>query len=134
MTDVQKRLAASDTRGRIISIFLGAVLLPSVALSVLSFNAVPKHAENMRMSLLRQADQLLAYAEQDLEKSARRKALEAARAVGPERLLEGRPSEVRKALRAAGPPSRGPARRSTAAGRPAGAGSSPGSRRAWGRR
>ncbi len=91
MTDIQKRLAAvSDSRGRIVSIFVGAVLLPSIALSVLSFNAVPKHAENLKISLLRQAEQLLYYVEQDLEKAARKKALEAARAVGPEGLLEGR--------------------------------------------
>jgi signal transduction histidine kinase len=99
MTDIQRRLAAvSDTRGRIISIFLGAVLLPSVALSVLSFNAVPKHAENLKLSLLRQAEQLLYYTEQDLEKAARGRAVKAARAVGPELLLEGRPRQVRAAL------------------------------------
>jgi signal transduction histidine kinase len=103
MTDIQKRLAAvSDSRGRIVSIFVGAVLLPSVALSVLSFNAVPKHAENLKISLLRQAEQLLYYAEQDLEQRARRKALEAARAVGPDLLLEGRRAQVRAALAAAG--------------------------------
>lgn len=103
MTDIQRRLAAvSDARGRIVAIFVGAVLLPSIALSVLSFNAVPKHAENLKASLLRQAEQLLYYAEQDLEQSTRRKALEAARAVGPERLLDGRPREIRKALAEAG--------------------------------
>jgi signal transduction histidine kinase len=103
MTDIQKRLAAvSDSRGRIVSIFLGAVLLPSIALSVLSFNAVPKQAENLKASLLRQAEQLLYYAEQNLEQATRRRALEAARAVGPERLLEGRPSRVRAALEEAG--------------------------------
>ncbi len=103
MKDIQNRLAAvSDSRGRIIAIFLGAVLLPSIALSVLSFNAIPKHAENLKMSLLRRAEQLLYYAEQDLEKRARQKALEAARAIGPERLLEGRPQELQAALREAG--------------------------------
>jgi len=103
MTDIQKRLAGvSDTRGRIVSIFVGAVLLPSVALSVLSFNSVPKHAENLKISLLRQAEQLLYYVEQDLERSTRKKALEAARAVGPERLLEGRPAEIEAALAEAG--------------------------------
>jgi signal transduction histidine kinase len=78
------------------------VLLPSIALSVMSFNAVPKAAENLKMSLLRQAEQLLGYVEQDLEKEARKNALRAARAVGPERLLEGRPRQIRKALREAG--------------------------------
>jgi signal transduction histidine kinase len=103
MTDIQNRLAAvSDSRGRIVSIFVGAVLLPSVALSVLSFNAVPKHAENMKLALLRQADQLLYGLEQELETSTRRKALQAARAVGPDLLLEGRPEQIRAALARAG--------------------------------
>jgi len=103
MADIQKRLAAvSDSRGRIVSIFVGAVLLPSVALSVLSFNAVPKHAENMKLALLRQADQLLYGLEQELETSTRRKALQAARAVGPDLLLEGRPEQIRAALVRAG--------------------------------
>jgi signal transduction histidine kinase len=103
MTGIQNRLAAApDSRGRIVSIFVGAVLLPSVALSVLSFNAIPKHAESLKLSLLRHAEQLLYYAEQDLEKAARTKALEAARALGPERLLEGRPREIQLALREAG--------------------------------
>src|SRR5512140_3322303 len=103
MKELQNRLAGvSDSRGRIIAIFLGAVLLPSVALSVLSFNAVPKHSEYLKMSLLQQADQLLGYAEENLEAATRRKALKAARAVGPERLLEGRPAEIRAALAQAG--------------------------------
>jgi signal transduction histidine kinase len=103
MTDIQRRLAGvSDSRGRIVWIFVGAVLLPSVALSVLSFNAVPKQAENLKISLLKQAEQLLYYAEQDLEQTTRKKALEAARAVGTDRLLEGRPAEIEAALAEAG--------------------------------
>jgi signal transduction histidine kinase len=103
MADIHRRLAAvSDTRGRIVAIFVGAVLLPSIALSVLSFNAVPKHAENLKISLLKQSEQLLSFVEQDLETATRRKALEAARAVGPELMLEGRPAEVEAALAAAG--------------------------------
>jgi signal transduction histidine kinase len=103
MADISKRLVAvSDSRGRIVSIFVGAVLLPSIALSVLSFNAVPKQAENLKLSLLRQAEQLLYYVEEDLEQATRRKALEAARAVDPELLLEGRPEAVRRALAEAG--------------------------------
>ena len=80
------------------AIFVGAVLLPSIALSVLSFNAVPKHAENLKISLLKQSEQLLSFVEQDLETASRRKALEAARAVGPELMLEGRPAQVAAAL------------------------------------
>jgi signal transduction histidine kinase len=103
MADISKRLAAvSDSRARIVSIFVGAVLLPSIALSVVSFNAVPKQAENLKLSLLRQAEQLLYYVEEDLEQATRKKALEAARAVDPEVLLEGRPDAVRKALAQAG--------------------------------
>jgi len=103
MNDIQRRLSGvSESRGRIVWIFVGAVLLPSVALSVLSFNAVPKQAENLKISLLKQAEQLLYYAEQDLEQSTRKRALEAARAVGPERLLEGRRAEVEAALAEAG--------------------------------
>jgi len=103
MADIQQRLAGvSDSRGRIVWIFVGAVLLPSIALSVLSFNAVPKQAENLKASLLKQANQLLYYAEQDLEEATRKKALEAARAVGPERLLEGRRAEIEAALAEAG--------------------------------
>ena len=103
MADISRRLAAvSDSRGRVVSIFVGAVLLPSIALSVLSFNAVPKQAENLKLSLLRQAEQLLYYVEEDLEQATRRRALEAARAVDPELLLEGRPEAVRRALAEAG--------------------------------
>ena len=103
MTDISKRLSSvSDARGRVVSIFVGAVLLPSIALSVLSFNAVPKQSENLKLSLLRQAEQLLYYVEEDLEQAARKRALEAARAVDPELLLEGRPAAVRKALAEAG--------------------------------
>jgi signal transduction histidine kinase len=103
MGDIHRRLAAvSDTRGRIVAIFVGAVLLPSIALSVLSFNAVPKHAENLKISLLKQSEQLLSFVEQDLETATRRKALEAARAVGPELMLEGRPAQVAAALAGAG--------------------------------
>jgi len=103
MGDIQKRLATTrDSRGRIVAIFVGAVLLPSIALSVLSFNAVPKHAENLKISLLKQSEQLLSFVEQDLETATRHKALEAARAVGPELMLEGRRTQVEAALARAG--------------------------------
>ncbi len=103
MSDVERRLAApADPRGRLVSIFVGAVLLPSVALSFLSFNAVPKYAENLKISLTRQAEKVLYYLERDLERAARTKALEAARAVGPEKLLEGRARIIHLALEEAG--------------------------------
>jgi signal transduction histidine kinase len=103
MADIESRLAApADSRGRIVSIFVGAVLLPSIALSVLSFNAVPKHAENFKLSLKRGADKVLADVEQNLETAARARALKAARAVGTDLLLEGRPRAIRAALKRAG--------------------------------
>jgi signal transduction histidine kinase len=91
-----------DSRGRIVSIFVGAVLLPSIALSVLTFNSVPKHAEHLKIGLLKRAEKVLYYAEKDLEIAARARALEAARAVGTERLLEGRPGAIQKALEEGG--------------------------------
>jgi signal transduction histidine kinase len=103
MSDLERRLQApQDPRGRLVSIFVGAVLLPSIALSALSFHAVPKHAESLEISLLKQAEKVLYYIEKDLEMTARSKALEAARNVGPERLLEGRPEVIRTALDSAG--------------------------------
>jgi signal transduction histidine kinase len=105
MTDIESRLAPpADSRGRIVAIFVGAVLLPSVALSVLSFNAIPKHAENLKISLKRQADKVLYFVEQDLETAARARALEAARAVGMDPLLDARPRVIRAALHKAGFP------------------------------
>jgi len=103
LSGLEQRLAApTDPRGRLISIFVGAVLLPSVALSALSFHAVPKYAENMKIQLYKSAEKVLGYVEKDLEMSARKRALEAARAVGTERLLEGRPQLIRAALDGAG--------------------------------
>ena len=105
MADISRRLhAVSDSRGRIVSIFVGAVLLPSIALSVMSFNAVPKQAENLKLSLLRQAEQLLYYVEEDLEQATRRRALEAARAIPVDVLLEGRPQTVREVMDRPGRP------------------------------
>jgi signal transduction histidine kinase len=103
MSDIEKRLAApSDSRGRVVSIFVGAVLLPSIALSVLSFSGVSNYKKNLKVSLNEQAKKILYYVEQDLETAARARALEAARLVGPELLLEGRPKMVQAALRKGG--------------------------------
>ena len=98
------RLVSSpqDPKGRLIAIFAGAVLLPSVALSVLSLYSVPKQAENMKIQLLRRAEKVLYYVEKDLETAARNQALEAARAVGTERLLDGPFSEIQQALKKGG--------------------------------
>ncbi len=94
----------SDPRGRIISIFVGAVLLPSIALSFLSFHAVPELSENTKLSLIRNAERALYWVEKDLETKARAKALAAARAIGPEAVVDGRPEVVGKALLQAGLP------------------------------
>ncbi len=96
--------APQDSKGRLILIFVGAVLIPSVALSVVSFHSIPRQAEAMKMRLLKQAERMLYYAEEDLERRARARVLEAARVVGAERLLDGRPEVVRPALREAGLP------------------------------
>jgi signal transduction histidine kinase len=99
MSEAAERPSApSDPKGRVISIFVGAVLLPSIALSVFSFDAVPKHAENIKITLKKQADTMLYYIDKDLEIMARTRALTAARAVGPEKLLEGHPGPIKAAL------------------------------------
>jgi len=90
--------AASDPKKRLIALFVGAVLLPSVALSVLSFNSVPRHADALKANLYKQAEKVLYYVEKDLEMKAQQWALEAARVVGTERLLIGDGEEIRAAL------------------------------------
>jgi signal transduction histidine kinase len=92
----------SDPRGRVISIFVGAVLLPSIALSFLSFHAVPRLSENTKATLVKNAERVLYYVEKDLETKARARALDAARRVGPEALVDGRPEIVQAALERAG--------------------------------
>jgi signal transduction histidine kinase len=103
MSEVSRLVSSpQDPKGRLISIFAGAVLLPSLALSVMSLNAVPKQAEAMKYELTKSAEKVLGYIEKDLETIARNKALEAARAVGPNKLLDGRIEVTRPALKEAG--------------------------------
>jgi signal transduction histidine kinase len=103
MTDVSARAASpQDPKGRLIAIFVGAVLLPSLALSVLSLYSVPRSAEAMKIGIFKRAERLLSTVEEELEWMARNRALEAARVVGWKRLLEGRPSVIRAALKAEG--------------------------------
>lgn len=94
--------ATPDSRGKLISIFVGAVLLPSAALSVLTLNSVPQHAESLKLTMLGQAEKVLKWVEKDLEMAAQAKALDAARIVGTDRLLVGHPEVVEKALDEAG--------------------------------
>jgi len=96
--------AAHDPKGKLVSIFVGAVLLPSTALSVVSFHAIPRQAEATQITLTKRAERVLYYVEEDLERTARSRALEAARAIGPERLLEGRQELIQVALVKAGLP------------------------------
>jgi len=91
-----------DAKGRIISIFVGAVLLPSLALSYVSIALVPKLANQTRMSEIKRAERALYYVEKDLQHAAEKKALEAAQVVGTDRLLDGRPEVIRTALREGG--------------------------------
>src|SRR5262249_4195747 len=105
MSDPARMVSApQDAKGRLVLIFVGAVLLPSVALSYLSFQAIPRQAEAMKLLSLKAADRLLFYVEEDLERKARILALEAARIVGPERLLDGRREVIQAALLNAGIP------------------------------
>src|SRR5688500_19280159 len=83
--------APHDPRGRLISIFVGAVLLPSLALSYVALDFVPELAKGRKASQVKTAERALFYIEKELAQSAQAKALEAARAVGTERLFDGRP-------------------------------------------
>jgi signal transduction histidine kinase len=105
---IRRRLAAPhDPRGRLISIFVGAVLLPSLALSYVSVNFVPRLAQGTRLHEQKRAERIVYYLGKDLQQTAQAGALEAARAVGTEKLLDGRPEEIAAALEAAGiPPNR----------------------------
>lgn len=95
---LRRLTAGSDSKGRLISIFVGAVALPSVALSLFSFNA----AESSKTERKKRDEKRLEYIEEDLTRVARARALEAAKRVGLERLLEGAPEEIETALAQAG--------------------------------
>ena len=93
---------APDSKARLVSIFAGAVLLPSIALSVLTFDSVPRQAEAMKITMFKRAEKDLYYIEKDLQEAARARVLEVAKKIGPETLLEAHPWRVRKALKQAG--------------------------------
>ena len=89
MSDPSTRVTAPhDPKGRLISIFVGAVLLPSLALSYVSVEFVPQLAKANKEMGFKRAANTLADIEKDLARAAQAKALEAAQAVGWERLLE----------------------------------------------
>ena len=105
MADPRKMLAApDDPKGRLVAIFVGAVLLPSLALSYVSVDFVGKLATGRVASELKKAERTLYYIEKDLTQSAHTKALEAARLIGVDKLLEGRPEVIGTALREEGVP------------------------------
>jgi signal transduction histidine kinase len=83
---------------------VGAVLVPSVALSIVSYGAVPSQAKATKASLLKQAEHTLSLVERDLHELALTRAQEAAAVVGLERLLDGRPGIIGTALAEAGWP------------------------------
>jgi signal transduction histidine kinase len=103
MSDPLRKVSAPhDPKGRLISIFVGAVLLPSLALSYVSLEFVPQLAKGRKASLFKSAERDLFHIEKELAQSAQAKALGAARAVGTERLLDGRPHIIQEALAEAG--------------------------------
>ena len=94
--------APEDGKGRLISIFVGAVLLPSLALSYVSIDFVPELAKGRQAFRYKQAERTLYYVEKDLAQSAQTQAIEAARALGADRLLDGRLQTIAPALKEAG--------------------------------
>ena len=103
MTDPKLEVSApQDGKGRLISIFVGAVLLPSLALSYVSIEFVPELAMGRKASWYKDAERTLYYVEKDLGERAQEQALEAARVVGSDRLLDGRPEVIVPVLKEAG--------------------------------
>ena len=94
--------APQDGKGRLISIFVGSVLLPSLALSYVAINFVPEMAMSREVLHTRGAERTLWVIEKDLSQNAQAQALEGARAVGADRLLDGRLEVIVPALKEAG--------------------------------
>jgi hypothetical protein len=94
--------APHDPKGRLISIFVGAVLLPSLALSYVSIEFVPQLAKANKEMGFKRAANTLADIERDLARAAQARAIDAAQAVGWERLLDGREHVIAIALQTAG--------------------------------
>jgi signal transduction histidine kinase len=103
VTDPTREVSApQDGKGRLISIFVGAVLLPSLALSYLAIDFVPEMAKGREVVRRWDAERTLYLIEKDLAQNAQNQALEAARALGAERLLDGRIEAIVPALKDAG--------------------------------
>ena len=100
MSDPSARVSAPhDPRGRLISIFVGAVLLPSLALSYVSIEFVPQLAKANRDMGVKRAENTLADIEKDMIRAVDTRALAVAQAVGTSRLLDGRPEIIAAGLR-----------------------------------
>jgi signal transduction histidine kinase len=99
MPDLRRLVSMpDDPKGRLIAIFVGAVLLPSLALSYVSIRFVKELAQKKEATEIKRAERTLYYVEKDLVETAHKKALEAAQMLGPEALLDGRPEVIKTAL------------------------------------
>ena len=99
MSDLRRLVSMpDDPKGRLISIFVGAVLLPSLALSYVSMDFVKELAKKKEATEVKRLERNLYYIERDLRQRAQEKALEAARMIGPRALLDGRPEVIQAAL------------------------------------
>ena len=98
----QKVYHQDDPKHRLISIFVGAVLLPSAALSYVAMDFVKSLAAERKKAEMKHARDKLYYIEKELKAAAQGRAREAARVVGTERLVDGRPEVIRSALMEAG--------------------------------
>ena len=99
MADLRRLVSMpDDPKGRLVSIFVGAVLLPSLALSFVAMEFVEGAAVKKEATEFKRLERILYYVEKDLAQTAQSKALEAARLLGAEALLDGRPEVIRTAL------------------------------------
>ena len=81
----------------------GAVLLPSLALSYVSIDFVPELAKGRQAFRYKQAERTLTTSRRTSPRRAQTQALEAARAVGADRLLDGRLEVDRARAQGGGP-------------------------------
>jgi signal transduction histidine kinase len=98
----QKIYTQDDPKHRLISIFVGAVLLPSIALSYVATDFVRRLASSRKESEIKWAKERLYTIEKALTDAAQERAKEAASVIGTQRLVDGRPEVVRAALMEAG--------------------------------
>jgi signal transduction histidine kinase len=102
MTAGPRNFTPDDPKHRLISLFVGAVLLPSLALSYVAFDFVQKLAKERQKSEIKRAENILYWVEKELKGTAQARARDAGRVVGSERLVDGRKEVIQAALREAG--------------------------------